>query len=92
MMKRHARILAPPGGSVTTRAPDFDAGISSATISLAYLVLALGVALFAGNPDGAGETPPPEEGSDLARAPIARSVLMGLIGLKSPRCGRWRRC
>ena len=47
---------------------------------LAYLVLALGAALFVGNLMALVKPPPPKEG-DLARAPIGRSVLMGLIGL-----------
>ena len=47
---------------------------------LAYLVLALGGALFAGNLMALVKPPPPKEG-DLAKAPIARSVLMGVIGL-----------
>jgi hypothetical protein len=47
---------------------------------LAYLVLALGGALFAGNLMALIKPPPPKEG-DLAKAPVARSVVMGLIGL-----------
>ena len=47
---------------------------------LAYLVLALGGALFAGNLMALVKPPPPKEG-DLAKAPVARSVLMGVIGL-----------
>jgi hypothetical protein len=47
---------------------------------LAYLVLALGAALFVGNLMALVKPPPPKEG-DLAKAPIGRSVLMGLIGL-----------
>lgn len=47
---------------------------------LAYLVLALGGALFAGNLMALVKPPAPKEG-DLAKAPIGRSVLMGLIGL-----------
>ncbi|MEP7045440.1 MAG: hypothetical protein ABI949_02105 [Ilumatobacteraceae bacterium] len=47
---------------------------------LAYLVLALGGALFAGNTMALVKPPPPKEG-DLVRAPVARSVVMGLIGL-----------
>jgi len=47
---------------------------------LAYLVLALGGALFAGNLMALVKPPPPKEG-DLAKAPIARNVLMGVIGL-----------
>ena len=47
---------------------------------LAYLVLALGGALFAGNAMALIKPPPPKEG-DLDKAPIARSVLMGAIGL-----------
>ena len=47
---------------------------------LIWLVLALGGALFAGNLLALIKPPPPQEG-DLAKAPIGRSVLMGLIGL-----------
>jgi hypothetical protein len=47
---------------------------------LAWLVLALGGALFAGNLMALVKPPPPKEG-DLEKAPIGRSVLMGLIGL-----------
>jgi hypothetical protein len=47
---------------------------------LAWLVLALGGALFAGNLLALIKPPPPKEG-DLAKAPVARSVLMGVIGL-----------
>lgn len=47
---------------------------------LAWLVLALGGALFAGNLMALIKPPPPKEG-DLTKAPIGRSVLMGLIGL-----------
>ncbi len=47
---------------------------------LAWLILALGGALFAGNLMALVKPPPPKEG-DLAKAPIARSVLMGVVGL-----------
>jgi hypothetical protein len=47
---------------------------------LAWLVLALGGALFVGNLMALVKPPPPKEG-DLAKAPVGRSVLMGLIGL-----------
>ncbi len=47
---------------------------------LAWLILALGGALFVGNLMALVKPPPPKEG-DLAKAPIGRSVLMGLIGL-----------
>ena len=47
---------------------------------LTWLVLALGGALFVGNLMALVKPPPPKEG-DLEKAPIARSVLMGLIGL-----------
>jgi hypothetical protein len=47
---------------------------------LAYLILALGAALFAGNVMALVKPPPPKEG-DLAKAPIGRSLLMGLVGL-----------
>jgi hypothetical protein len=47
---------------------------------LAWLVLALGGALFVGNLMALVKPPPPQEG-DLAKAPIGRTVVMGLIGL-----------
>jgi hypothetical protein len=47
---------------------------------LAWLILALGGALFAGNLMALIKPPPRQEG-DLAKAPIGRSVLMGVIGL-----------
>jgi hypothetical protein len=47
---------------------------------LAWLVLALGGALFAGNMLALIKPPPPHEG-DLAKAPVGRSILMGVIGL-----------
>ena len=47
---------------------------------LAWLILALGGALFAGNLMALVKPPPPQEG-DLAKAPLGRSVLMGVIGL-----------
>jgi hypothetical protein len=47
---------------------------------LAWLVLALGGALFAGNMLALIKPPPPNEG-DLAKAPVGRSILMGVIGL-----------
>ncbi len=48
---------------------------------LAWLILALGGALFAGNLMALVKPPPHKEEGDLAKAPIARSVLMGVIGL-----------
>lgn len=47
---------------------------------LAWLVLALGGALFAGNLLALVKPPPLKEG-DLAKAPVGRSVVMGLVGL-----------
>jgi hypothetical protein len=47
---------------------------------LAYLILALGAALFAGNLMALIKPPPPKEG-DLAKAPLGRSLLMGVVGL-----------
>ncbi len=47
---------------------------------LAWLVLALGGALFAGNLLALVKPPPPKDG-DLVKAPIGRSILMGVIGL-----------
>lgn len=48
---------------------------------LAWLVLALGGALFAGNFLALVKPPPQKQEGDLAKAPIARSVFMGMIGL-----------
>jgi hypothetical protein len=48
---------------------------------LAWLVLALGGALFAGNALALVKPPPRKEEGDLAKAPVGRSVLMGLLGL-----------
>lgn len=50
---------------------------------LPYLVLAIGGALVAGNV-AAIVRPPPREGrkeGDLDRAPVARSVVMAVVGL-----------
>ena len=49
---------------------------------LAWLVLALGGALFVGNVAAIVRPPeePPEEGA-LTRAPLMRSLLMGGVGL-----------
>lgn len=49
---------------------------------LAYLVLALGGALLVGNVAAIVRPPDrqPEDGA-LARAPVARSMLMALVGL-----------
>lgn len=48
---------------------------------LKWLVLALGGALFAGNLVALVKPPPTPKEGDLARAPMARSVFMGLLGL-----------
>ncbi len=47
---------------------------------LTWLILALGGALFAGNLLALVKPPPPQEG-DLAKAPLGRSIAMGLVGL-----------
>ena len=47
---------------------------------LAWLILALGGALFAGNLMALVKPPPRKEG-DLERAPLWRTLLMGGIGL-----------
>jgi hypothetical protein len=47
---------------------------------LAWLIAALGGALFAGNLMALLKPPPPKEG-DLAKAPLGRSIVMGLVGL-----------
>lgn len=48
---------------------------------LAWLVLALGGALFAGNLLAVVKPPPDRRQGELARAPIGRSLVMGLVGL-----------
>lgn len=48
---------------------------------LKWLVLALGGALFAGNLMALVKPPPAPKEGDLAKAPMARSVFMGLVGL-----------
>ena len=48
---------------------------------LAYLVLALGAALFIGNLLAMVRPPPESREGDLPRAPLARTVIMGLLGL-----------
>lgn len=48
---------------------------------LIWLVLALGGALFVGNALAVVKPPPKAQDGDLARAPLARSVLMAVVGL-----------
>lgn len=48
---------------------------------LAWLVLALGGALFAGNMLAVVKPPPAAKEGDLPRAPVVRSVGMALVGL-----------
>lgn len=48
---------------------------------LAWLVLALGGALFVGNALAVVKPPPQTKDGDLARAPVGRSVVMALVGL-----------
>lgn len=48
---------------------------------LKWMVLALGGALFAGNAVALVKPPPAPKEGDLDRAPMVRSVFMGLIGL-----------
>ncbi len=49
---------------------------------LAWLVLALGGALFAGNALAIVKPPPQrKEETDLAKAPVLRSVVMASVGL-----------
>lgn len=48
---------------------------------LAWLVLALGGALFVGNALAVVKPPPATKEGDLARAPLARSVVMAVVGL-----------
>jgi len=49
---------------------------------LAWLVLALGGALFVGNGLAVVKPPPrPKSEGDLAKAPVARSIAMALVGL-----------
>jgi hypothetical protein len=47
---------------------------------LAYLVLALGAALAVGNIMAMVRPPDQPREDDLARAPVARSVLMAVVG------------
>lgn len=48
---------------------------------LAYLVLALGAALFVGNLLAVIRPPDEAKRGDLERAPVARSLVMALLGL-----------
>jgi hypothetical protein len=48
---------------------------------LAYLVLALGGALFVGNLLAVLKPPPRPKEGDLGRAPLTRSVVMAVLGL-----------
>lgn len=48
---------------------------------LAYLVLALGAALFVGNLLAVVRPPERPKEGDLGRAPVARSVVMAVVGL-----------
>lgn len=48
---------------------------------LAWLVLALGGALFVGNGLAIVKPPPRVEEGDLPRAPLARSLVMAAVGL-----------
>ena len=48
---------------------------------LAYLVLALGAALFIGNLLAVVKPPDRPREGDLGRAPVARSVVMAVVGL-----------
>jgi hypothetical protein len=48
---------------------------------LMWLILALGGALFMGNLVAMIKPPPKPQEGDLARAPIARSVFMSVLGL-----------
>ena len=65
---------------VLSRANRQTCGVFLGDDLLAWLILALGGALFAGNLMALVKPPPPKQG-DLAKAPIGRSVVMGLIGL-----------
>lgn len=47
---------------------------------LAWLVLALGGALFVGNLLALLKPPPRPKEGELARAPVGRSLLMALVG------------
>lgn len=48
---------------------------------LAYLVLAIGGALFVGNVLALVRPPERRDEGDLARAPVGRSVAMAVLGL-----------
>lgn len=48
---------------------------------LAWLVLALGAALFVGNLAAVLKPPPRPREGDMERAPVGRSIAMALLGL-----------
>jgi hypothetical protein len=48
---------------------------------LAYVVLALGAALFVGNGLALMRPPPQRQRGDLARPPLARTLVMMAIGI-----------
>ena len=48
---------------------------------LAYLVLAFGGALFVGNLLALLKPPPADDGEELVRAPLVRSLVMAGLGL-----------
>ena len=48
---------------------------------LPYLVLAFGGALFVGNLLAVLRPPRPDDGGELVRAPLARSLVMAAVGL-----------
>lgn len=48
---------------------------------LAYLVLALGAALFVGNLAAVLKPPDRPQAGDMPRAPVGRSVVMAVLGL-----------
>ena len=48
---------------------------------LGWLILALGGALFVGNLLAIVKPPPAPKEGDLSRAPLSRSIFMGVLGL-----------
>jgi hypothetical protein len=77
-VERHGGIVALSGGAVITRRQTCRVFLGDDLLT--WLVLALGGALFAGNLLALVKPPPPQDG-DLEKAPVGRSVLMGVIGL-----------
>jgi hypothetical protein len=60
---------------------DGDSGAFLGENLLAYLVLALGAALFVGNLLAVVRPPERPRDGDLGRAPVGRSIVMAVVGL-----------